>query len=161
MQIIYMFEYRYEYICIDIRYLLNRLKYHYPNNCNTLSLKNMSRFRCLKTSVSYTFNDFWMYMCMWVFLSYFKQNANVVHLKPEFLNKSSSIHCAEGVVVFLFPDCNVHGAHLGPVGPRWAPCWPHEPCYQSGLYQFTNNLLPPAPSLCVFVVIHEMAPVGT
>ena len=26
-----------------------------------------------------------------------------------------------------------HGAHLGPVGPRWAPCWPLEPCYQ-GLY---------------------------
>ena len=23
-----------------------------------------------------------------------------------------------------------HGAHLGPVCPRWAPCWPHEPCYQ-------------------------------
>ena len=23
-----------------------------------------------------------------------------------------------------------HGAHLGPVGPRWAPCKPHEPCYQ-------------------------------
>ena len=22
-----------------------------------------------------------------------------------------------------------HGTHLGPVGPRWAPCWPHEPCY--------------------------------
>ena len=21
-----------------------------------------------------------------------------------------------------------HGAHLGPVGPRWAPFWPHEPC---------------------------------
>ena len=21
-----------------------------------------------------------------------------------------------------------HGAHLGPTGPRWAPCWPHEPC---------------------------------
>ena len=20
-------------------------------------------------------------------------------------------------------------AHLGPTGPRWAPCWPHEPCY--------------------------------
>ena len=20
--------------------------------------------------------------------------------------------------------------HLGPAGPRWAPCWPHEPCYQ-------------------------------
>ena len=23
-----------------------------------------------------------------------------------------------------------HGAHLGPVGPRWAPWWPHEPCFQ-------------------------------
>ena len=23
-----------------------------------------------------------------------------------------------------------HGAHLGPVGPRWAPFWPHEPWYQ-------------------------------
>ena len=23
-----------------------------------------------------------------------------------------------------------HGAHLGPVGPRWAPCWPREPYYQ-------------------------------
>ena len=22
-----------------------------------------------------------------------------------------------------------HGAYLGPKGPRWAPCWPHEPCY--------------------------------
>ena len=22
-----------------------------------------------------------------------------------------------------------HGAHLGPTGPRWTPCWPHEPCY--------------------------------
>ena len=27
-------------------------------------------------------------------------------------------------------DSKVHGAHLGPVGPRWAPCWPREPCYQ-------------------------------
>ena len=26
-----------------------------------------------------------------------------------------------------------HGAHLGPVGPRWAPCWPHAPCYQGHL----------------------------
>ena len=22
-----------------------------------------------------------------------------------------------------------HGAHLGPTGPRWVPCWPHEPSY--------------------------------
>ena len=22
-----------------------------------------------------------------------------------------------------------HGAYPGPTGPRWVPCWPHEPCY--------------------------------
>ena len=27
------------------------------------------------------------------------------------------------------PDSTVHGAHLVPTGPRWAPCWPHELCY--------------------------------
>ena len=25
-----------------------------------------------------------------------------------------------------------YGAHLGPTGPRWAPCWPHELCYLGG-----------------------------
>ena len=24
------------------------------------------------------------------------------------------------------PDSKVHGVHLGPTGPRWAPCWHHE-----------------------------------
>ena len=33
-----------------------------------------------------------------------------------------------------------HGAHLGPVGPRCAPCWPHEPCYQGEfLYCFYHG----------------------
>ena len=29
-----------------------------------------------------------------------------------------------------YPDSKVHVASLGPVGPRWAPCWAHGPCYQ-------------------------------
>ena len=29
-----------------------------------------------------------------------------------------------------------HGAHLGPVGPRWAPCWSHEPCKQGSFPWF-------------------------
>ena len=30
-----------------------------------------------------------------------------------------------------YPDSKVYGANcnMGPVGPRWALCWPHEPCY--------------------------------
>ena len=26
-------------------------------------------------------------------------------------------------------SCDQHGAHLGPTGPWWAPCWSHELCY--------------------------------
>ena len=29
-----------------------------------------------------------------------------------------------------------HGAHLGPTGPRWAPCWPHELCYLGLIYRY-------------------------
>ena len=38
-----------------------------------------------------------------------------------------------------------YGAHLGPVGPRWAPCWPHEPCYKGcSLYTYFLVLRPNA-----------------
>ena len=35
------------------------------------------------------------------------------------------------------PDSKVHGAHLGLTGPRWAPCWPHKPCYL-GCYSWVH-----------------------
>ena len=31
-------------------------------------------------------------------------------------------------------SCGQHGAHLCPGGPRWAPLWPYESCYEGGLY---------------------------
>ena len=40
-------------------------------------------------------------------------------------NRSHTMH-AQIIARFM----GQHGAHLGPVGPGWAPCWPHEPCYQ-------------------------------
>ena len=36
----------------------------------------------------------------------------------------------QGKCLRLQSSWGQHGAHLGPVSPRWAPCWPHEPCYQ-------------------------------
>ena len=43
-----------------------------------------------------------------------------------------------------------HGAHPDPAGSRWAPCWPHEPCYQ-GLHRW-----------CWFaLVIASIAPAST
>ena len=32
-----------------------------------------------------------------------------------------------------------HGAHLGPVGPRWTPCWIHEPCYLRWFLDYLAN----------------------
>ena len=34
-------------------------------------------------------------------------------------------------------------AHLGPVGPKWAPCWPHEPCYQGCACQWIYSIYQP------------------
>ena len=39
---------------------------------------------------------------------------------------------------FMVPLIARHGAHLGPTGPRWAPCWPHELFYL-GRYHRTCN----------------------
>ena len=37
-----------------------------------------------------------------------------------------------------------HGTHLGPVGPSWVSCWPHELCYQGwhgiGMLKIANNI---------------------
>ena len=34
-----------------------------------------------------------------------------------------------------------HWAHLGPTGPRWAPCWPHESCYLGSITEFDFDVL--------------------
>ena len=34
-----------------------------------------------------------------------------------------------GVLPWQQSSWGQHGAHLGPTGSRWAPCWPHEPYY--------------------------------
>ena len=32
-------------------------------------------------------------------------------------------------IIITYPKNKVQGAKMGPTGPRWAPCWPHELCY--------------------------------
>ena len=41
-----------------------------------------------------------------------------------------------------------HGAHLGPVGPRWVPCGPHEPCYQGNVSTICHHLCRTAATPC-------------
>ena len=42
-------------------------------------------------------------------------------------------------ITCVIPDSKVHGAHLGPTGPRWAPRWPHELCYLGCAVVFTKT----------------------
>ena len=50
-----------------------------------------------------------------------------------------------------------HGAHLGPTGPRWAPCWPHELCYlgpQWNVWYFADfRYIFWKENICVFIQI--------
>ena len=46
-------------------------------------------------------------------------------LQPPFTRGASFIRIHQ-IAKFMGPN----GAHLGPVRPIWAPCRPHEPCYQ-------------------------------
>ena len=39
------------------------------------------------------------------------------------------------------PDSTIHGANMGPAGTRWAPCWPHELCYQGSYLSFVFFLV--------------------
>ena len=59
----------------------------------------------------------------------------------------------------IYPDSSSwgqHGADLGPVGPRWAPCWPHEPLLSRqfmswGSRKFGDLLIITQPYLAVSV----------
>ena len=44
------------------------------------------------------------------------------------------LHTAVLLPCVIYSDSKVNGAHLGPTGPRWTPCWPQE------LYYLGNNL---------------------
>ena len=49
----------------------------------------------------------------------------------------------------IYPDSKVHGANRGPLGPvglRWAPCWPQEPCYQGKESNWVITVLTDAPT---------------
>ena len=46
----------------------------------------------------------------------------------------SKVHGANMGATWVLCSWGQLGAHLGPIGPRWTPCWPHEPCYQ-GMFE--------------------------
>ena len=55
--------------------------------------------------------------------------------------------------VFIQSSGGPHGAHLGPTGTWWAPCWPHEPCYL-GMHVFKVISVPSINHLSVLLLIY-------
>ena len=51
-----------------------------------------------------------------------------LHNGISYVGNMTFLNYIRALVAQDVPDSKVHGAHLGPLGPRWAPCWPHEPC---------------------------------
>ena len=48
-----------------------------------------------------------------------------------------------------------HKAHLGPTGPRWVPCWPHELCYLgSSHYSLQHCLINTVSEICRLRINH-------
>ena len=82
-------------------------------------------FVYIKWKASRVFRFVWiqghlLFVCFFALLSWKRckkmnrrTKLRVAHIKPSLITR------------FMGPTW----AHLGPTGPRWAPCWPHELCY--------------------------------
>ena len=95
--------------------------------CATRTAITLNMINTLKTDALY-FNNIFVTGCK---KNYF--NNSLYRQWRKFRQFDITFECSS-----LYPDSKVDGAnlgptpgaHLGPVGPRWAPCWPHEPCCQ-------------------------------
>ena len=99
--------------------------------------------------------------CYWVYVVYLYIVSGTASLA---LGKShdcpsaravTSKHAGTLIARFMGPTWDLHGTHLGPTGPRWAPCWPHEPCYQgkaAKLLLDTSGFIPEGYRLDYFTV---------
>ena len=75
--------------------------------------------------------QFVLYRCVWFVLKVlatpFQIQFGKLGLIYQLTSKNSWHNDYRATLIARF--WGQHGAHLGPTGPRWAPCWPHELCY--------------------------------
>ena len=75
--------------------------------------------------------QFVFYKCVWFVLKVLATPFQIEHGKQRSMYQlTSKISWHNDYRAILISTLwGQHGAHLGPTGPRWAPCWPHELCY--------------------------------
>ena len=79
---------------------------------------------------SFQFNisiDIWK--CLYFYSNFRSQYIYATKLNQWCLSDTTPYTCIGQENIYKHPDSKVHGANMGPTGPRWAPCWPHELCY--------------------------------
>ena len=74
-----------------------------------------------------------MYNTHWIITNYSNHSKTSITNHYTFITTIKQCKTKTCAHFIAYPDSKNHGAHLGPVGPSWAPCWPHKPCYQ-GMY---------------------------
>ena len=91
---------------------LRRHRAHYDVTVMVVSCVKMFLVHHLLHSVQWSSIKKWT-----ITIGYFSLSAVMVISRQNFQDQGPSTSWGQ------------HGAHLGPTGPRCAPCWPHELCY--------------------------------
>ena len=93
--------------------------------------------KCRCVANAYPINNYIVYLIIWIIL--------IPYTKMEFFSISRRLaQCPTKACTLLSiprkqSSWGQYGAHLGPVGPRWAPFWPHESCYQGTAWTSVGN----------------------
>ena len=70
---------------------------------------------------------------LYIFISKFPENISFQHcVTNDLISMVWCIPTTTAIITtmtLIASSWGQHGAHLGPTGPRWAQCWPHETCY--------------------------------
>ena len=79
---------------------------------------------------------------------------HLAHPNTSIQNKIYKISSHSTITTLIARFMGPTRAHLGPTGPRWAPCWPNDPCYLgitvkfrtytciAILYHFADRIIP-------------------
>ena len=102
--------------------------------CDAVYCQNRTDARIFFRRTSGLYNQFvpdQVYVLGWTQPQHLKWPTNLCSIshtfRTELMQNMSTCHSDVTSLIAMFMGTT--WAHLGPIGPRWAPCWSHEPYY--------------------------------